>query len=80
MRTMERRGLSPSLSPLWQESASGKTYRCVTMATLEERRRELGTVASCGAGVRLVSKASYGTSARQRSRDPDTLAASTPGL
>lgn len=32
----------------------------------QEGRQELGGVVSCGAGVRLVSKASYGTSTLKR--------------
>lgn len=53
--------LPPSLS--CGRNQHPETYRWVTMATLQEGRQELGGAVSCGAGVRLVSKASYGTSA-----------------
>lgn len=60
--TMERSGLSPSLPLLWQESASGKLRVSYNGDASGGEAGGLGGVVSCGAGVRLVSKASYGTS------------------
>lgn len=60
-RERETRTISPAFSS--GRNQHPETYGYVTMATLQERRQQLGGVVTCGAGVRLVTKAVCGTSA-----------------